>query len=227
MKTTQDDFFVDAEGDRYYRRNREALKAKAAEHDPPMMLMNDYGLHPRTVLEIGCADGWRLELIRRRLGAECFGVDASGEAIDAGTRDYPEITLLPGTMADVPIRDRRFELVIVYFVFHWNDRGTLMRAFAETDRLVEDGGYLIVGDFLPEAPQRRGYHHGGDGLYTFKQDYARPFLASNLYTEIARRTFDATRKDPRPDPAVPVGDRGMCALLRKSLLARYPLTAPP
>ena len=156
-----------------------------------------------------------------------MGVEASNEAVEAGTRDYPEIALMQGTMADVPIRDRRFELVIVYFVFHWNDRETLIGAVAETDRLVEDGGYLIVGDFLPDAPERRTYHHAGEGVYTFKQDYARPFLASNLYTEIARRTFDATRKDPRPDPAVPAADRGMCVLLRKSLVARYPLTDAP
>jgi len=228
VSQTQDDFFVEAEGDRYYRRNREALRGKAAEHDPPLLLMHDYGLHPRSVLELGCADGWRLELIRRRLGCECVGVDASREAVDAGARDYPQLTLLTGTMAEVPIRNRRFELVIVFFVFHWNDRRTLMRALAETDRLVEDGGFLIVGDFLPDGPERRPYRHAsGGGVFTFKQDYAAPLLASNLYTEIGRRTFDATSKNPRPDPAVPAADRGMCALLRKSLVARYPLTSEP
>jgi SAM-dependent methyltransferase len=218
----QDDFFAAGEGDHYYRRNREALKAKRAEHDPPMRLIREYGLRPGSVLELGCADGWRLESIRHELGSECVGVDASREAIASGARDYPRLTLLTGTLAEVPIRDRRFDLVLVFFVFHWNDRETLLRAVAETDRLVRDGGFLIVGDFLPDAPERRPYHHAEPGaVFTFKQDYAAPFLASNLYSEIARLSFDATRKDPAADPDVSAGDRGMCALLRKSLTARY------
>ena len=33
------------------------------------------------------------------------------------------------------------------------------------------GGYLLLGDFLPDFPQRRVYHHyNGRKLYTYKQD---------------------------------------------------------
>lgn len=222
----QDEFFAASEGDRYYRRNREALKAKRAAQDPPMRLMREYGLRPGSVLELGCADGWRLESIRREFGSECVGVDASREAVEAGARDYPELTLLTGTLADVPIRDRRFDLVLVFFVFHWNDRETLLRAVAETDRLVSDGGFLIVGDFLPDSPERRPYHHADPGeVFTFKQDYAAPFLASNLYSELGRVTFDATAKDPVAGADVASANRGMCAVLRRSLTTRY--STPP
>ena len=98
-----------------------------------------------------------------------------------------------------------------------------MRACAEVDRLTADGGHLIVGDFLPDAPQRRVYHHADDaGIFTYKQDYARIFAASNLYTPIGRLTFDATTKDAPSSAAVPPDNRGACTLLRKSYTDGYP-----
>ena len=77
---------------------------------------------------------------------------------------------------------------------------------------------------LPDSPQRRRYHHAAeDEFYTYKQDYARIFTASNLYSEIARQTFDATAHGAPWNPEVEASNRGMCALLRKSTTARYPV----
>jgi SAM-dependent methyltransferase len=221
----QDEFWRAEEGDRYYSRNRDTLKAKQADTDPAIGLVRTHALRPDHVLELGCADGWRLELLRRELGCHAVGVDASEGAIRAGRADYPELELHVGTLADVPIETRRFDLVIVYFVFHWNARETLLRACSEVDRLVADGGHLIVGDFLPDRPVRRVYHHAADaGVYTYKQDYAALFSASALYEPVERVIFDATSKDSRRDPDVPADDRGGCTLLRKSLTAGWPVS---
>ena len=223
-RAPQDEFWSAEEGDRYYTRNRDVLKAKQAGTDPAIGLVRAHGLRPDHLLELGCADGWRLELLRRETGCHAVGVDASVGAIEAGRTDYPELELHVGTLAEVPIETRRFDLVILYFVFHWNARETLLRACAEVDRLVADGGHLIVGDFMPDRPQRRVYHHAaGKGVYTFKQDYAALFGASGLYHEIERVIFDATSKESRRDPEVHADNRGSCALLRKSLTEGYPV----
>jgi SAM-dependent methyltransferase len=222
-RADQDEFWSADEGDRYYARNRDALKSKRADTDPAIGLVRAHALQPDNVLELGCADGWRLELMRRESGCRAVGVDASAGAIEAGRADYPDLELHVGTLAEVPIEDRRFDLVIVYFVFHWNARETLLRACSEVDRLVADGGHLIVGDFLPDRPHRRVYHHAADaGMYTFKQDYAALFGATGLYHEIDRVIFDATSKQStRGD--VHSDNRGGCALLRKSLTEGYPV----
>jgi SAM-dependent methyltransferase len=220
----QDALWSGGEGDNYYGRNRETLKAKSADSDPAIGLVRRHGLRPRHVLELGCADGWRLELLRAELGCDAAGIDASREAIRAGRADYPELELHVGTLAEPGLGQRRFDLVIVYFVFHWNARETLLRACAEIDRLTGDGGHLIVGDFLPARPQRRVYHHAaGHGVYTFKQDYPALFTASGLYEELERIVFDATAKDPAPDPEVSPDDRGVCALLRRSATDGWPV----
>jgi len=223
-RADQDEFWSAEEGDRYYTRNRDVLKAKRADTDPAIGLVRAHGLQPDHVLELGCADGWRLELLRRETGCHAVGVDASAGAIEAGRADYPELELHEGTLAAVPIETRSFDLVIVYFVFHWNARETLMRACSEVDRLVADGGHLIVGDFLPDRPHRRVYHHAAnEGVYTFKQDYAGVFGASGLYHEIERVIFDATSKHATRGADVQSDNRGGCALLRKSLTEGYPV----
>lgn len=75
------------------------------------------------------------------------------------------------------------------YVLHWIDRRNLIRSIAEVDRLVVDGGFLIIGDFFPANATRVPYHHHpGHGVYTYKQDYAAVFLASRLYKTIGLLT---------------------------------------
>ena len=79
------------------------------------------------------------------------------------------------------------------YVLHWVDRSTLTRTVCAIDGLVGDGGLLILGDFLPDYPQRRRYHHLPDeDLYTFKQDYPALFTGLGLYRKMARLTYDQT-----------------------------------
>jgi SAM-dependent methyltransferase len=218
---TQDDHFLGGEGDRYFTRNRAALRGEERAADPALRLLRDYGVRPRAVVEPGCANGWRLEELRKDHGCRAVGFDASAEAIDAGRRDYPGLELHQGTLAEPPEVGTGFDLAIVYFVLHWNARETLLQACANVDRLLAPGGLLVVGDFLPAHPQRRVYHHApGLGLYTYKQDYPALFTATGIYREVARMTFDHDTREPRAD--VPPSDRGVCALLRKVGAEGYP-----
>ena len=35
----------------------------------------------------------------------------------------------------------------------------MLRSVAEIDRVLPDGGFLLIGDFYPSLPQRVRYHH--------------------------------------------------------------------
>jgi len=88
-----------------------------------------------------------------------------------------------------------FDLIIVNFVFHWIDRANLLRSMAEIDRLLEDSGYLIIGDFLPSNLTKVQYHHMEDPkIYTYKQNYAATFTASGLYHLVCLLTRQASLK---------------------------------
>lgn len=220
----QDSIFYNGEGDRWFRRNKIALdKPDRIKNDIPLKILeqNKFEIQPKKILEIGCSHGWRLEELRNRWDAQCTGVDPSEEALQEGASKYPQIKFLRGLVSQLPIiESEQFDLVIVNFVFHWISRASLLQSLAEADRVVKDGGYLLIGDFYPDAPTLRPYHHlPNESVYTFKQDYSLVFTASNLYQVVNQAEFDhdsnIIRDDSRPE------NRGRCTLLKKSLNSFY------
>ncbi|MNR75304.1 hypothetical protein D3C72_59340 [compost metagenome] len=222
--SNQDRYFYEKEGDAWFERNKGVL-AKGGKIEQTAALLNllDDPTTLTRVLDLGCANGWRLHELQKQFGvgsARCVGVDASAEAIQDGLRRYPDLELMRGVLADVPLKEV-FDLVIVNFVLHWVDRTSIARSVSEVDRLVQDDGLLILGDFLPDFPQRRPYHHAKDApIFTYKQDYAAIFEALGTYRELARMTFhhDVPGADLRSADS---SARGVCVLLKKSLAGYY------
>ena len=181
----QDDIFRQTEGDRWFARNRGALGAFDPSLDLPLRLLELYDMHPRSVIEIGAANGFRLGAIERRSGARCVALEPSADAIRDGQARFPALTFIRGSADSVPVKES-FDLVIVNFVFHWIDRVSLLRSVGEVDRLISDGGFLIIGDFQPANFMRARYHHLKESeVYTYKQDYAALFESAGLYHPVA------------------------------------------
>jgi ubiquinone/menaquinone biosynthesis C-methylase UbiE len=215
---SQDRIFLQSEGDQWFLRNRGAL-SQDARMDPVLSLLELYGLKPNSVLEVGAANGWRLAAIHQRYGAKCVGIEPSEKAIEDGTKRFPEITLKRGLAHEIPLQDA-FHLVIVNYVFHWISRQTLFQSVAEFDRMIADGGYLVIGDFAPTYPMKRRYHHlPNEDVWTYKADYAAIFSAAGTYELISRMTYNHDTHALSPD--VPGDTRGAVNLLRKSLSDFY------
>ncbi|MCU1283252.1 MAG: methylase involved in ubiquinone/menaquinone biosynthesis-like [bacterium] len=216
-RATQDETFVGSEADHWFERNREALASVDFDHDPPLRLVSLYKLPARSVLEIGAANGYRVAELARRTGAHATAVEPSQRAVADGRARYPHVDLRQGEARALPV-DGPFDLVIVNFVFHWIDRANLLRCVAEVDRVIGDGGYLLIGDFFPATPTRVKYHHLADAdVHTFKQDYSSVFVASGLYQPIAMLSGSGHDLDAG------ASDDGRAAtwLLRKRLVDRY------
>ena len=181
MRIDQDRVFSHSEGNRWFDRNKEALKRFDPSKDFALRLLDMYHLHPRRVLEIGAANGVRLAAITGRYGVRAVAVEPSAKAIADGKRRFPSIKYVRASAARIPLRES-FDLIILNFVLHWVDRTSLLRSVAEIDRLLDDKGYLMIGDFLPVNLMRVRYHHiRSQHVYTYKQNYAAVFIASGLY----------------------------------------------
>lgn len=219
MQSSQDQIFAAFEGDQWFKRNKDALERFDPAADFPLKVMELYGLHPRCVLEVGAANGCRLATISECYGARVVAVEPSVEAIRDGKSKFPYVEFVRGGAHAIPLQEG-FDLIIVNFVFHWIDRTHLLRSIAEIDRLLVDGGFLIIGDFYPVNSTRVPYHHLVEPeVYTYKQNYAAPFLASGLYHPVCLLTADHSAKAPKGDVAE--DDRMGMWLLRKMLKEHY------
>ena len=212
----QDHIFLDKEGDNWFSRNERELSFAhdSDKKDWIMFALQTYGIEPKKVLEIGCSNGWRLDLIQKKYGAECCGVEPSEKAISDGKSRYPSLKLYRGLASALPVKEK-FDLVLAPFVFHWISREELLTSVAEVDRALSDGGLLIITDFAPDSPQRVPYHHlPGENVYTYKIDYAGIFASTGMYYPVARFTFG--HYQGKLEHNVESGKRSVCVLLRKS-----------
>jgi SAM-dependent methyltransferase len=211
---------LSGEGDRYFERVRDhTLQEADPETDPPLRMIATYNLHPTNVLEVGAANGYRLATLARLHGCRVSGVEPGEAAVADGHDRFPVVRLEQGRGDAIPFDDQ-FDLVIINFVFHWIDRSVLLKTVAEIDRVVEDGGFLLIGDFYPRHATRARYHHlPGEEIYTYKQDWSAMFVASGSYSTIAMLSGEHTK--PLPTADVDEDKRSATWLLRKRLDGMY------
>ncbi len=190
----QDSVFLAGEGDAWYRRNADALAGRRTDAMLTVLGQLDRLGDITSVCDLGCSDGWRLEVLRALLpNAKRFaGAEPGAEAIAAGRARWPEFELSVGTLADHAIQGA-FDLVTVNGVFSWVDRAALAASILGVDRLVASGGVLVIADFAADAPVRVPYHHRTDvALFTHKQNYAECFTTMGTYRQTFRmeRAYD-------------------------------------
>src|SRR3989344_8432667 len=113
----QKDIFYRSEGDNWHSRNKIGFDMLNPELDVPLRLLRLFRIKPRKVLEIGCSEGFRLNLINKEYGSYCVGVEPSEKAVGEGLKKYPNLRLLRGVCSNVPLQEK-FDLIIVNFVLH-------------------------------------------------------------------------------------------------------------
>lgn len=194
--SNQRNVFLRSEGDAYFRRSRSTLES--ADDDSVIRAIEFLDLEIGSVLELGCANGHRLEKLRTRMGCEAFGLDPSGQAIKDGVRSFPELDLRVGTGLEADVFQRDFECVIFGFFLYLVDRTDVLEQFSVADRVLRDGGYAVFLDFSPMVPSVNDYHHH-EGLKSYKLQYENVLLACGTYTRLFSWAFDLSSRKPAHD----------------------------
>ena len=214
-KTTQKSVFLGSEGDAWFERNDPVLGREHAAKDPILAAVKRLPAKPRSILEIGASSGWRLAALRESTGACCIGIEPSARAVKAATARYADITMHRGTADALPCADGEVDLLIVGFCLYVCDRSDLFRIAAECDRVLADGGRLIILDFHSAIPWRNPYVHV-PGMYTYKMQYDAMFTWNPAY-RIAEQRLTDHRSGAGDDPA----DRLALTVLVKDLAGAY------
>jgi ubiquinone/menaquinone biosynthesis C-methylase UbiE len=171
------------------------------------------------VLEVGCLTGYRLNDIAKS-GAECFGIDPSHLAIQQGRARYPDIHLTEGVGQALPYADNEFDVVYMNFVLYCVPRQFLLRTMSEVDRVLKDGGRIIIADFYPDAPHKRPDQHA-PGEFSYKQNFWEVYTSSNLYRVV--KMFKYAFKSNVTDDSLTGGDDDCITVdMQKNLEDYYP-----
>lgn len=176
MKQSQ--IFLDGESAAWLERNQGKLGHK---DDPVLLTMEKYQLKPKRVLEIGCANGWRLDILQRAWGCDVSGIDPQ---LDTSFGGY----IFQGTADDLDIIRTSFDAVIYGWCLYLTDPEDYFMIVTEGDRVLKDGGFLIIYDFFTDYPYKNKYKHK-DGLFTHKMDFSKLWLGHPAYSLYGRDVF--------------------------------------
>ena len=176
----QKDIFLDGESEAWYARNQNQL---TEENDPVIEAIEGARIKPGTLLEVGCSNGWRVKAMEKKWGCKAYGIDPFFKTTlwncRKGTAD--NLSQFP---AD------RFDMVIYGWCLYLCDREDLFTIAAEGDRVLREGGFLVVYDFHTAKPYKKKYKHY-DGLFSYKMDHAQLWLANPAYSLYHRYLHDA------------------------------------
>jgi ubiquinone/menaquinone biosynthesis C-methylase UbiE len=222
MESKQKKAFLDFEGDEWFFRNSNSIANYNSEEDAVINLMKDYNLKAQTLLELGCSAGYRLNAIKEYFPDSIIcGLEPSKLAIEYGLKNYPEINFVNGTADDLSsYKDASFDIIIVGFLLYVIDRDLLLKVISEIDRVLKNGGKIILVDFFSELPTKNSYEHIKDALaFSFKQNYDEIFLSTKLYHLIDKSSYNHLNKSK--DSSEDYYNKYSITLLRKDLISSY------
>jgi ubiquinone/menaquinone biosynthesis C-methylase UbiE len=100
-------------------------------------------LGPKSILDVGCGEGFTLERIRKlHIGEKLEGIDFLKTAIDIGKKIHPDVTLREASAYDLPYKDNLFDVLLCSEVLeHLEDPE---KALAEIQRVTKKYAVLSV-----------------------------------------------------------------------------------
>lgn len=178
-----------ADGDRYHRVNHEGIGTIADPAFDQMQVINE--VSPiRSVLEIGCTTGFRLDKAQRQFGATCCGLEASPAAVKEGRERYPLVDIRQGVApADLSqFSGSTFDVVVVGHLLYLLPRSDLFEFAAQVDSLLGENGHLIIVDFIYHRDTVATYAHQ-DSLQLYKGDPSQPWSWHPQYFFVHRNIY--------------------------------------
>lgn len=140
-----------------------------------------YGRLPSTmkgmkVLDLGCGDGDDL-LHYQRLGATCYGIDASEEMLALANKNIPHATLVSASFQSIPFPNDEFDLVTSKYAIQTVDDVDVV--LQEAHRVLKPGGVLL---YIAVHPLRQFVEKKRGGKDYYKKEVVKSVLFGGKVT---------------------------------------------
>lgn len=118
---------------------------------PGMKVLRRLAKTSKFILDLGCGEGTRLNLISGK-GKVGIGVDISSTAIKRARKNYPNLKFIKGDLVKLPFEDDKFDLVYSAFVLeHLEEPEKMIKSAI---KITKKNGYLVLVAPNYGAPNR-------------------------------------------------------------------------
>jgi ubiquinone/menaquinone biosynthesis C-methylase UbiE len=189
------------EADNYFKRNLKfynSVSEKRGEDDYRIIdLIKTNRIKPKSILEIGCANGIQLNQYQEILNTKVnYGIDLSSKAINSGKKKFKKLKLLKLSSLEINKIKINFDLIICGFLLYLLDREYIFGQFDLIYKKLNSNGYLIVQDFDPLFKHTNTSKHNKN-LKSFKMSYDNFLEESGLFKMIYKIKNSTTSTDKR------------------------------
>ena len=172
------------EGDNFFKR-RLKFYNNIREGDIRIVdLLRITQIKPKSILEIGCANGIQLNQYQEILNTKVnYGIDLSSKAINAGKKKFKKLKLLKLSSLEIDKIKTNFDLIICGFFLYLLDREEIFNQFNLIYKKLNQNGYLIIQDYNPLFKHTNISRHNRN-LKSFKMNYDNFLVESGLFKMI-------------------------------------------
>lgn len=147
---------------KYYRIAKEG--SKDASH-PGMKMLMSLSKESNNILDLGCGEGTRLDLITKGRNSKGVGVDISQTAIGLAKKTYPNLEFVKSDLEKLPFKKKSFDLVYsAYVLEHLSNPEKVLN---EAIRVTERNGSLVFIAPNYGSPNRASPVYGGSRMRKF------------------------------------------------------------
>ena len=119
------------ESEEYFKRNKKYYD-KISFDDEIIDLIKNNNLKAKKILEIGCANGYKLNQYSKLLKSKkSYGIDLSKKAIFEGKKKYKNLKLLNFSSLEINKIKINFDLIICGFFLYKLDRELIFKQFGK------------------------------------------------------------------------------------------------
>jgi SAM-dependent methyltransferase len=181
----------------YFYKNRVDKNNSEDYRIKDLIIINN--LKSKSILEIGCATGIRLNQYQEILKSKInYGIDLSLKAINLGKKKYKKLKLLKLSSLEIYKIKHDFDLIVCGFFLYLLDREEIFNQFNLIYKKLKPNGYLIINDFDPLFKHTNTSIHNKK-LKSFKMSYDNFLEESGLFKTVykIRNNFSQTNANDK------------------------------